>query len=102
MKIVLLTALLAVLAGCTWVDVSEEGAAVQLVSLEAAAQCKRLGTTTSVSVEKIAGIKRSEEKLGKELATLARNQAAKMQGNAIAPLGPIEGDQQTFGIYACP
>lgn len=102
MRVFILVLVAVLLPACTWVDVTEQGEEVRLRNVDEISACKRLGSTVSVGVDTIAGIHRSEEKLATELATLARNQAARMNGNTVAALGPVDGDQQTFGVYSCP
>ena len=93
--------LLFILAGCTWVDVTEEGETVTLVS-SVSKTCKRLGNTTSTTKADIASIDRSNKKVAVELVTLARNSAAKMGGDTITAESTIsESGEQTFGIFRC-
>jgi hypothetical protein len=94
-------ALVSLLTGCTWVKLTSEGEKV--VVLETAfSACKKLGTTTSNGKADIASVDRNEEKVATELATLARNQAATMGGNAIVAQGPVTGEgQKTFAVYHC-
>ena len=101
MRVATVVVLLVLVSACTWVDVNERGAEVRVLTQAEAADCKKIGGTTSTSVEKIIGIKRNEEKLAAELLAMARNQAARMQGNAVAPMGPVSGEEQTFGVYLC-
>jgi hypothetical protein len=90
------------LSGCTWVKLTTEGEKVTVVS-SADPACKKLGRTTSTGVSELASIDRNEAKVATELETLARNQAASMDGNTIVADGPVTEDgQQTFTIYQCP
>ncbi|MFT7244595.1 MAG: hypothetical protein ACI82A_001953 [Candidatus Azotimanducaceae bacterium] len=89
------------LSACTWVKPSEGGAAVQVLAPEMVAGCERLGRATTMSVEKIAGVKRKASKLQKELTTIAQNRAAAMGGDAISPAGEVQGNEQTFYVYRC-
>ena len=92
---------LLVLAGCTWVELTEEGEAVILVS-SVSNTCKRLGSTTSTTKADIASIDRSDKKVTSELVTLARNSAARMGGDTITAESEIsESGVQTFGIFRC-
>jgi hypothetical protein len=44
---------------------------------------------------------RTQRKVHEELESLARNEAATMGGNAVAPTGePAEG-RQSFDVYRC-
>ena len=93
--------LLFVLAGCTWVELTEEGEAVTVVS-SVASTCKRLGSTTSTTKADLASINRSGKKVSSELVTLARNSAVRMGGDTITAESEIsEAGVQTFGIFRC-
>jgi len=89
------------LTACTWVKPSEAGAAISVLEPEEVVGCDRLGQTTAMSKDKIAGIKRSASKLKLELTTIAQNRAATMGGNTISPTGPVTGSEQTFTVYRC-
>lgn len=93
--------LLFVLAGCTWVELTEEGEAVTVVS-SVPNSCKRLGSTTSTTKADLVNIDRSDKKVSSELVTLARNSAVRMGGDTISAESEIsESGVQTFGIYRC-
>lgn len=102
MRIAVAVATVSLLSACTWVDVEEEGQGVTLVGPEHVTACEKLGTTTAETLEKVVGVRRSEEKLAAELATIARNSAGKMGGNTIVAQGPVEGNRRVFAIYNCP
>ena len=92
---------LLVLAGCTWVELIEEGESVTVVS-SVSDTCKRLGNTTATTKADLANIDRSDKKVASELVTLARNSAARMGGDTITAESEIsEGGVQTFGIFRC-
>ena len=89
------------LAGCTWVELSEEAEAVKLAA-EAPANCERIGGTTSMTKSDIASIDRNRDKVATELATLARNAAARMGGDTVVAETEVsEAGEQAFGIYRC-
>ncbi|MCW8195431.1 DUF4156 domain-containing protein [Proteobacteria bacterium 005FR1] len=90
------------LAACTWVDLTPQGERVDLMTQEQAANCERVGQTTSQILDKIAFMDRSEEKKQEELRRLARNEAASMGGNAIVPATEITEGRQRFVVYRCP
>lgn len=102
MKIIALLASLIALTGCTWVKVTPEGAAVQVLSIDDVSSCTSLGKVNAMSRAKVAGVSRSETKLATELETIARNNAATMGANAIAANGEINGNQQEFRAFQCP
>ncbi len=102
MKKLLITAFVALsLSACSWVKVTTAGQAVRLVqSKQDAASCKELGTTTASVMNKFF-IERDHNKMARELADLARNTAAEMGGDTIAPISDIKEGKRTFGIYKC-
>jgi hypothetical protein len=63
--------------------------------------CKKLGKTTTNLKDKIAGIKRNEKKVQKEMQALARNSAADMGGDTVVPVSEIQEGKQTFEVYKC-
>lgn len=90
-----------VMTGCTWVEVTEAGYKVAVISPEEAANCERLGETRAEVLDNVGPIPRSEEKVQEELIALAKNSAGEMGGNAIVPEGnPLVGAQR-FSIYNC-
>lgn len=97
-------ALLAVaaLAGCTWVDLTNEGRGVRVASAAEVEGCERLGATHSKTSDTVWIFARSDAKVKSELESLARNEAAAMGGDAIVPTGPVsEGGRRSFDVYRC-
>jgi Domain of unknown function (DUF4156) len=94
--------LLSVLSSCTWVSLTDEGARVQLRTLEQARACERKSRVTVSVKDKIGGIARNEDKVRGELETLARNEAARVGGNAVAAESEPTDGRQVFLIYHCP
>jgi hypothetical protein len=93
--------LLPVLSACTWVPLTNEGARVQLRALEQASGCEHKSRVTVSVKDKIAGIARNEDKMRGELETLARNEAARVGGNAISAESEPTDGRQVFLIYHC-
>ncbi|HEX5094258.1 MAG TPA: DUF4156 domain-containing protein [Burkholderiales bacterium] len=92
---------LAVLSGCSMVELTPEGAGVRLASAEAVASCENLGKVTSSVVAKVAGVSRSSDSVQDNLNVTARNSAAKMGADTIVPTSPVEDGKQTFSVYRC-
>ena len=90
------------LAGCSWVSLTDGGAVVQRVEADEAASCKELGRTRARTTTKIGPFSRSKQTVFKEQSRLARNQAARMGGNAVVAAGDPDGDEQEFIVYRCP
>ena len=91
------------LTACTWVKVSSEGEGVRVLTTAQAQNqsCERLGQTHTQTVDKVLFVKRSNRKQNEELQKLAKNEAAKMGGNAVVADGEIVDGRQTFVIYKC-
>ena len=67
---------------------------------EALSRCKFIGNTT-VSLWSKAETFQSPETTETQLDTLARNEATKMNGNAVAPDSKIKDGQRTYRVYTC-
>jgi hypothetical protein len=93
---------LGVLTGCNHVPLDAEAEGTRVIDQNEAASCERVGNTQVKVLSKIVGIKRGEEKMSKELTTLARNAAVEMNGNAVMAEGEISDGGQKFAIYRCP
>ncbi len=91
----------AALAGCAWVSVTPGGAAVQVVGPAEVSGCTRKGKVTVSVKDKIGVLARSENKVAGELETLARNEAARMDGNRVVAESEIADGQRVYGIFAC-
>jgi len=94
--------LLPVLSACTWVPLTDEGARVQLRTLDQARACEQKSRVTVSVKDKVAGMARNEDKMRGELETLARNEAARVGGNAVAAESEPTDGRQVFLIYHCP
>ena len=71
--IALATALL--LAGCTFVKLTDAGAGVSQATAADAANCDRVGIVSTTTRDRV-GIKRGSAKVQEELTVLGRNEAA--------------------------
>lgn len=90
----------ALLAGCTWVKLTEGGARVKQATAEEVASCTRVGSTNATTNNR-GGISWSARKVQEELIVLAANQAAAIGGNAMVPEGLPSNGSQTFIVYRC-
>jgi hypothetical protein len=92
-----------VLSACTWVKASSEGEGVKSLTASQVQNqsCERLGQTHSQTMDKIAFFKRSNRAQKEELEKLAKNEAAKMGGNAVVADTEIVDGRQTYVIYKC-
>jgi hypothetical protein len=93
---------LLLVSACTWVPLTDEGSHVQVRTSDQVQGCERKFRVTTAVKNKIGAISRSEEKVREELRTLARNEAARLGGNAVvAETEPTDG-RQVFVVYRCP
>ncbi|HAG72065.1 MAG TPA: hypothetical protein DCL66_07650 [Gammaproteobacteria bacterium] len=99
----LITAIGAVmLVSCSsWVQLTSEGESVMLLPESGVASCTRVGGTRSSTLNTILFTQRNRLRLEEELATLARNEAGSMSGDAIVIESPISDGTQRFGVYRC-
>ena len=100
-RIFLMCFLVAALASCTWVKVTEKGENVRVATAADVSACSEAGSTRVSVLDRVAGIGRSQSKMSEELAALARNSAAQLGGDTIVPVTDIEDGAQTFAIYKC-
>jgi hypothetical protein len=101
-RIILFLSLSTIVSGCTWVSLTSAGEGVRLMGAVNVGNCQRIGGTTARTLNEVARVDRSGEKLQGELITLARNEAATMGGNAIIPESVIQNGAQSFGVFSCP
>ena len=99
--VVMLIFFTTVLSACTWVKLTPEGEKARVLSQTEVNSCKKLGKTMVSVKATIAGFEREEEKVKKELETLARNHAMDLNGDTVVPLTEIKNGQQTFTVYRC-
>jgi hypothetical protein len=95
--------LLAVLlgTGCAWVSLTPEGETVRVLAPAQAAGCQGLGHTTSQTTGRVLMFARVERTVNEELDSLARNEAARMGGDAVVPRGAVEDGRRSFDVYRC-
>ena len=67
-----------------------------------AAACTKVGTARANTQDSVGFIARSQRNIDEELLTLARNEAAKIGGDALVALGEPEDGHQEFEVYRCP
>ena len=92
----------ALLAACqSWVDLTEKGRDVTIVTPATADNCARLGRVTARAPDHVIGLRRNPERLERELALLARNEAAQLGANAILATSEVTDGRQTFDALNC-
>ena len=91
-----------VLVSCSWVEITDEGKTVSVREKDQVADCKKVGKVTASLADKVAGVKRSKEKVEKELEILARNNAVDYGGNTIVATTEVEDGKRSYDVYKCP
>ncbi|HET8551148.1 MAG TPA: DUF4156 domain-containing protein [Gammaproteobacteria bacterium] len=92
----------AALAGCgNWVEVKPQARDVAVLDPAQATNCQYLGKTSTSVLNHAGFFPRNPQAINADLVNLARNNAVKLDGNAVAPLGPRDHGHQVFGIYRC-
>jgi hypothetical protein len=91
------------LAACkSWVQLTPEGSNVELVGdASRVANCARVGRANVQTLGKIIVVERGGQRLQDELLTLARNEAADLDGDTVVPESLISNGEQVFGVYRC-
>ena len=74
---------------------------MRLVPADRVADCRRIGGVTTYTKDKISVVNRSEQKVSKELVTLAKNDAAKRGADTIVAVTQERDGQQDFNLYRC-
>ena len=93
----------AVLSACSFVSLDPQARDI-VVSQNADSltnSCKLLGKTNA-TIWSSAETFQSDAKVETQLDTLARNQAAQMGGNTVAPITGISEGKRTYNVYNCP
>ena len=97
---ILLYAVTLLFSGCTFVELSDQGALVKQGTEEGIVNCELVAEVSSQTKDKIL-IDRSDTSVRGELAILARNKAAEMGANVIVPSTTRDGGVQGFKAYLC-
>ena len=101
MKILLIAAITLMLGSCTWVDTTEEGSNVRVVTAEElGSSCVRTGTTHVEVVDRVI-LQRAASNVMLELQALARNQAAERGDDTIFATSPIVDGERDYALYRC-
>lgn len=90
------------LTACSFVSLDPQaGDVVVAENTNALNTCRFLGNT-NVSLWSKAETFQSQKTVESQLNTLARNEAATMGGNTVAPHSEINNGQRTYSVYKCP
>jgi len=91
----------AIVGGCSFVNLTEEGEGVRIATAEAVSACTGLGRTTASVVYEVASIPRHPDAVQENINVTARNSAASMGGDTLVPVSPVAEGKQTFEVYRC-
>lgn len=100
----LLLALLVVaeiVVGCVYVQPTEEGKKVRVLTASEVERCRSLGTLTSQVADHVAAIPREHEAVADDVLVNAKNAAAALKGDTIVPASEMKDGKQTFNVYRC-
>lgn len=101
MKKLVLSCVVLCLVACTWVKPDAAAKSVVLASEDMVVDCKQIGQASSSVKHRLGALKRNEEKVARELVTLAKNEAARLGGNAVVPKSDIVEGVQEFTVFSC-
>jgi hypothetical protein len=65
------------------------------------AECEKLGKTAATTADRVVFFARSKRKVNEELETLARNEAARMGGDAVVATDSEKEGRRSFDVYRC-
>ncbi|MCZ6618932.1 MAG: DUF4156 domain-containing protein [Gammaproteobacteria bacterium] len=102
MRLILVVLILQIflLGGCTWVKLTEGGATVRQATEADIANCQKVGVVSAHTKDQVV-VNRSDNKVREELLVLARNEAARLDGDTIVAMAPPREGQQDFTAYKC-
>ncbi|HET7369328.1 MAG TPA: DUF4156 domain-containing protein [Gammaproteobacteria bacterium] len=90
------------IAGCgNWIEVKPQARDVAILEPAQVASCQYLGKSEAAVLNEAGFLPRNPQAINADLVNIARNDAAQMGGNAVAPLSERDHGHQTFGIYRC-
>lgn len=99
---IMLTTLVAAMSACSFVSLNPEANNTTVsTSTSSLSNCKFLGNTNA-SLWSKAETFQSQKTVESQLDTLARNEAASMGGNTVAPTSEIINGQRSYAVYNCP
>ncbi|MGA9343297.1 MAG: DUF4156 domain-containing protein [Rhodanobacteraceae bacterium] len=98
----LLAIALAALAACSWgIKLDSGGDKVRTAWNGKVNGCRDVGKVTVSVLDRIGPVDRSDIKVRDELEVMARNQAAEMGADTVAPIGEPQDGAQSWNAYAC-
>jgi len=92
---------LSMLSACSFVKTVPGSEKIKLLTSSDVVNCQKIGDSHTQTMHQVGFVNRSTETLTSELTVLAKNDAAKMGGNAVAPLSSLKDGMMMFGLYHC-
>lgn len=90
------------LSACSWgIKLDSDGRHVRTAWDGRTSGCQELGKVTVSVLDRVGPVSRNDIKLRDELQTLARNEAAQMGADTIAPLGEPRDGSQSWSAWRC-
>lgn len=90
------------LSACSWgIKLDSDGRQVRTAWDGQTSGCQELGKVTVSVLDRVGPVSRNDIKLRDELQTLARNEAADMGADTIAPLGEPRDGSQSWSAWRC-
>lgn len=94
--------LAATLGACSWgITLDSGGKEVRTAWDGKVAGCREVGKVSVSVLDHLGPMDRNDIKVRDELQVMARNEAAAMQADTIAPLGEPRDGEQRWMAYAC-
>lgn len=100
-RVLVLLAVVAVAAGCSFVELTREGEGVRIAKAEEVAACTGLGRTTASVAHEVGFIPMHPDRVQENINLIARNSGASMGGDTLVPASGITDGRQTFEVYRC-
>lgn len=88
-------------AGCSFVTLDSAAQNVEVISLERAENCERVGRTRVTVADQVGFIARSDRRIRRDLDRLARNSGAEMGGDTVALASAVSEGRATYGVFKC-
>jgi hypothetical protein len=88
--------------GCSWVRVSEAGAAITVAASVPDPGCRRVGGVTARTRATVGGMARDASRIERELEDLARDEAVGLGADVLVPAGEITAGRRSYDAYTCP
>lgn len=88
-------------AGCVFVQPTEAGKKVRVLTAAEVERCRSLGTLTSQVADTVGAIPRSREAVADDVLLNAKNAAAEQKADTIVPASEMKDGKQTFNMYRC-